>query len=121
MPRAAGVGVSFVHHEVAYRWRLQDRRTQANTGPVHTLRRARRTQGGLQPRQRVVWQFQQGADIAQTALLSEQSGDIQDPLGDDNASARSIPRVVTNQLHVSGKVGQIYSKGNGESSVLSSS
>src|SRR5262249_4514453 len=43
--------------------------------------------------------FQQGAHIAQTALLSKQRGDIQDPLCGNKAGAWSIPSVIRAQLH----------------------
>src|SRR5207245_2938016 len=48
------------------------------------------------------------ADIAKTALLAEQCGDIHDPLCDDNAGAWSIPSVIRTQLH-SGALSRISS------------
>src|SRR5262245_38466602 len=91
--------MSLVHHEVTDCWGLQDWRAQAGACQRGSLRSARRVQGRLQPRQRVVGQVQQGADIAQTALLSEQRSDIQDTLCNYNASVWSVPSVIRTQLH----------------------
>src|SRR4029450_10425688 len=37
LPRTSCARMSFVHHEVAYRWRLQDRRPQTNLVQRYTL------------------------------------------------------------------------------------
>lgn len=91
--------MALVDHEVADRWRLEYRRTQACLAQRHAIGGVDRGDRRSQPLQRLADQLEQGAHVTDFTLLAEQRGDVVDTIPHEDARVRAAAGIVRQELH----------------------